>query len=956
MSKTEKFTVEFEGVDTGLAAQAKAADAALDSLSSSAKAAAGAVGGVGDAAGESGKLFKDANGRWRDANGKFVKMGEGASGASGKLKGLGSTMLGVELAMKAFDVAAQAAQATIGALAGEVAGAINKTLEFETAITQSAAATGGSIEQRLANQAKMSKIAMEAAATSKFSALEAAQGLDHLARAGYTVEQMQTTLSPALNFATGNVLELSDAMSQAVTAKAAFSSTAEALPELLDKISKGATLAKTDVSQLGDAASRSAGSLKVLGNSDSDIIALNAALIEKTNSAELAGTALRGLATRLTEIGENTKAGAAFKKLGIEIKDAKGEVRPFIDIVDQFNKATANVDPVDKLKLASKAFGKEYAKNIIQLGEVGAEKLRSMSDEISNATGETERMARMMQATAEGQLAIMEGKIDTLRTELGGALQPAIMAVVGGLGSLADHLSQSPALFNALVTAGQGWVATASDLVPVGSAGAQIFIWMAEQAAVLGLQIQGLKLDFESLYRDLTTEEQTKLDSLNTEVFRTREEFEELRWKVEHVADDMEVQLDRAVKSMERFKKSAKVETDDELLSGYNADAFTDEQIAKMKASGDAFKIQLAERLEWQKGYAERAKAIQEDLSSWQSEADKPKDKKRLGAGDDSAAKAAARKAEREAEAERKRLAKEFLADQEKAAKSEVALMRASALRADISKETAAYINYEASLRAAAYNTQATEGERQLAQMQAEKQLREDLAKIAKDDAEAQKKAAKEKAKAEKSAADAARRAAKKAAEAQKKAQKDIANAISLANTALSEGAEIAMMVAEAQNASDRQISYIKGGVQLGEAAASAAEGFGTGNPMAFVAAGKHLYAANTFFKAAGKGSAGGAGGGSAGAGGSSASSSTSNQWQREQLSRERQIERDKDRKATADAITEALLDERNARQNASLMINLNSPTVLGTPEGARQFVKTLGPELRRVITEGRRP
>lgn len=932
---------------------------------------------------------RDANGRLRDANGRFVKTGESTDKLTSSLGGLGKgfgfnlgqlaklgpAAMAAGAAMTVLSTGALVAGKNIQWMSQQIAEGVRLYTQFQTAITQAGAATGGPIEDRIKNIAQMSEIAKKASQTSKFSALEAATGLDAFARAGLTVAQQEALLADTLNFATANTIKLDEATKAAVRSRAAFNITAQETPLLLDQITKASTMFLTSVNEIVDATSRSAGSLKLMGNSNEDIIALNSVLIELTGSGELAGTALRGISNRLTEIGSDKAAGQAFKQMGVEIYDASGNVRNLIDIISDLEKSTGHLDGPSKLALYKDAFGAEFAKNVVQLVDKGSKSLRGYSDALQTANGENKKMADLMQGTLSGKLTIIQGKIETLKTEFGEALEPALMAVVGGLGSLADHLTQSPALFNALITASQGWIATASDLVPVGSAGAQVFIWMIEQAAVLGLQIQGLKLDFESLYRDLTTEEQTKLDKLNTEVFRTREEFEELRWKVEHVAEDMEEKLDRSAKAAERFKKTLQIETDEELFSGYNADAFTDEQIAALKASGETFKIQLAEHIEWQKSYAEREAAILEDLPNWEDVKDKSKSKskgksnaqKRLEAANKELvvqAKLNALNAEAGA-LDRMRLdhearlleiqtgggsssEKELALKQENMKYDEALLkhinkmileqgrleainIRTNALKNDLVGKEAALAEYDAKRAEILSNMSLDPETQKLKLLEAEKDLKEKIADIDKKQAEEEQKRADASIKALKDKR-------KEIEEGWKKGFEASEGVIGLFEQASNDFVK-----------GEKTKAKIAGALEIAKGIAATADGFATGNPMQFIAAAKHGLAAAAYFKAASASSGASSGGG--GGGSSSSSSQTDTRATRAVSEQERM----RAEKSNAEAIAKAINQQTANRASGGVMIEINNPVLLSeSPQMAKELSSIILPEMRNQLNRGR--
>lgn len=938
MAADETYRIEFEGVDRGLERSLADVESALKDTDRAAKAAEASLKDVKDETAKMAGVTRDASGRLRDANGRFMAGSQGAKGLTQGMGSLTGSMIKADLAVKAIDKSVELTTAGLKEMADQVQDSIRLYVDFESALAQSAAATGGTIEERLAAMAKMSDIAKSAAQTSKFSALEAAKGLDAYARAGLDVTQMGELLGPTLNFATGNVLRLEDATKQAVTAKAAFNVSAEETVFLLDQMSKGATLAQTTVDQIGDAASRSAGSLRMLGNSNNDIIALNAALVEKTNSAELAGTALRGMSQRLTEIGNDRRAGKAFKEMGIEIRNADGSAKSMVEVIEQLEVATTKFDRVDMLRMATQAFG-EFGKNAIQLTEVGSKKLRGMSDEIANATGESKRMADMMQNTLEGRMAIMSGQVETLKTEFGEALTPALNVVLKGFGDLAKDLIENPRYFNAAITAMQGWVTTAGEMAPAAGVAVNLLLHMAESASTAGLHLQMLKFHWEHAFEgDLSVEARQELQDISVKIVETNEAFDEMRDKVTDVSESMGEDLKNATDAMDKFRKSVKdTET---TVDNINLEAFEGAMPASMKNSQLAKDIeerkrQLAEQAEWEKAYAERdASMTDADRKKWRTQAG-PKPRKpggSTGGGRD-----------REAE-KRSKEQEELMRQADQAwAREEQALVRLEALRDGIGEKERARLLSKVKMMQIAEDTSKLSVEREVAVAEERIRLEKELGRITEEQAKRREAALMRVPKAMAKEWKAQEAAAKRAAAAEKRQRDEAIKAWDARSQAVADYGDLAAQAVQVAGAGEKAGAIVSGSVEAARALAATAAGISTGNPAQFIAAGKHTLASIAFFKSAGSG---GGGGGSGGSGGSGGQGGATNAAPSVDI---RQAQRD-----TAKAIAEAIMASNANANNRTMTINLNSPTVLGTPEGARSFVRELEPEIRRVTEQGR--
>jgi len=162
---------------------------------------------------------------------------------------------------------------------------------------------------------------------------------------------------------------------------------------------------------------------------------------------------------------------------------------------------------------------------------------------------------------------------------------------------------------------------------------------------------------------------------------------------------------------------------------------------------------------------------------------------------------------------------------------------------------------------------------------------------------------------------------------------------------ALSEGLDLSSQAARLLIKDEAKINKIEGLTEVARASGDVALGI-AGDPTKFASAAKHAFAATAHFKAANEGGAGGGGsGGGGGGGGRAGGGGASTQ----------PIDIYKVQRDNAKAIAEAIADQTNMANTRAITVNLNSPTVVGTPEGARTFMQIIEPEMRRTLEQVRR-
>ena len=82
---------------------------------------------------------------------------------------------------------------------------------------------------------------------------------------------------------------------------------------------------------------------------------------------------------------------AAFKKMGISIYDAKGKIKPLIDIIDLLNKKTSGLSDLSRANFYGRLGLDSEAASFFAASTQDADKLRRIIDEVTNSHGALER-------------------------------------------------------------------------------------------------------------------------------------------------------------------------------------------------------------------------------------------------------------------------------------------------------------------------------------------------------------------------------------------------------------------------------------------------------------------------------------------------------------------------------------------------------------------------------------
>ena len=165
--------------------------------------------------------------------------------------------------------------------------------------------------------------ALKAGADTAFSASEAADGIEALAKAGVsTADILNGGLTGALDLAAAGNIEVGDAAEIAATALTQFRLSGEQIPHVADLLAAGAGKAQGDVADLGQALKQSGLVASQMGLSIEDTTGSLAAFASAGLIGSDAGTSFKAMLQRLANpLGQGKKA---MDELGISAYDAQG--------------------------------------------------------------------------------------------------------------------------------------------------------------------------------------------------------------------------------------------------------------------------------------------------------------------------------------------------------------------------------------------------------------------------------------------------------------------------------------------------------------------------------------------------------------------------------------------------------------------------------------------------------
>lgn len=198
-----------------------------------------------------------------------------------------------------------------------VGAGINRLRQFGQAMSTVRAITGATASEFEALESEIKRLG----ASTRFSAVQAAEGATFLARAGFNPEEILGSLEGSLNLAQAGDLGLGDAADIVTNILTAFREDVSETGRFVDVLAKTANSANTDIRQLGDAMKFVAPISSGLGVSVEDTSAAIAALSNAGLQAELAGTGLRRVLARLEAGTSNVRK--VLDQYGISVEEVR---------------------------------------------------------------------------------------------------------------------------------------------------------------------------------------------------------------------------------------------------------------------------------------------------------------------------------------------------------------------------------------------------------------------------------------------------------------------------------------------------------------------------------------------------------------------------------------------------------------------------------------------------------
>lgn len=329
-------------------------------------------------------------------------------------------------------------------LVGVGTASVGVASKFETAMSQVAATMGITSEQIKSGNKDfeaLQQTALEMGSTTKYTASEAAEGLNILAQAGLTAEESITAIPTVLDLASAGAMSLDSAATYVTATVKGFGDSMENAQKYADLMAKGATLANTNVSGLGEAMS---GVSATANNYGQDVDSVTLSLLRLAEQNVTGSEAAMALSRAMMDIYTPTStAKKALDELGISAYDSSGNARDFNDIVEDLTEAFSGMSDEEANAYKNQVFTTYGLSAFNKMTSTTTDTLDKFKTGLQDATGSAAQQAETQLDNLKGSLTLLKSALEGAGISIGQRLSPYVR-------KLADFINDLVTKFNNL--------------------------------------------------------------------------------------------------------------------------------------------------------------------------------------------------------------------------------------------------------------------------------------------------------------------------------------------------------------------------------------------------------------------------------------------------------------------------------------------------------------------------
>lgn len=316
--------------------------------------------------------------------------------------------------------------------------AVKMAADFDQQMSTVQANTGATSAQ----MDQLRAAAIEAGASTVYSATDSADAINDLGKAGMSVTDILAGgLTGALNLAASDGMAVGDAAEYMANALSMFHLKGSQASQVADTLAAGAGKAVGNVSDFGEALNNCGAQANSFGMNVQETTGVLALFAQNGTIGAEAGTQLNSMLMKLA--APSAEAANTMKELGISAYDAQGHFVGMANFAGQLQKAEKGLTDEQRNQANATIFGSYAIKAANYLYEAGESGVNKWTKAVSES-GYAAEQAAAKNNNLKGDLENLSGSMESLMISVGEGAQGPLRKMIQGLDTLVDTFAGLP--------------------------------------------------------------------------------------------------------------------------------------------------------------------------------------------------------------------------------------------------------------------------------------------------------------------------------------------------------------------------------------------------------------------------------------------------------------------------------------------------------------------------------
>jgi TP901 family phage tail tape measure protein len=295
----------------------------------------------------------------------------------------------------------------------KTAAAFEKQMSAVSSITQASSS----------DMKKLEAFASEMGIKTQFSAMQAGQGMEFLARAGAKPQQIIDALRGTMAAAAADGMDLGEASDIVANIVKGMGLEWKEAAHVADVLALTSARTNTNISQLGESFKYGMAQAKIMGLSLEETAAMFGKIADAGNKASVAGTGFTNMLIKMSKPSKKTQE--ELNKWGVDLDRIGKESGNVAVVLDEFMKRLSKIPSATKrAKMMTEIFGIRGQRAFNALGIAGSKATNDLMTQLQNASNVTDKSGKkigMAAKMAQDRLNNLSGAM----TLLGSSVQQA---------------------------------------------------------------------------------------------------------------------------------------------------------------------------------------------------------------------------------------------------------------------------------------------------------------------------------------------------------------------------------------------------------------------------------------------------------------------------------------------------------------------------------------------------